>query len=353
MTVRAPEQRTIDVDVQDVDTRGRTLHGYAAVYGAEADLGDFRERVAPGAFADVLADADVRALLNHDPNEVLGRTRAGTLAWPTRSAGCASRSTCPTSPLGENVREAVARGDIDGASFRFVVGDEDWDGELRTVKTVRELHDISVATYGAYPAASVELRTRPPAAPNDQENDVTDTDNQQPPEEPAARGGLQVEERAETTRKPAGLAAQFRAAGFPGETATIGYPEFRAATWTGDADDLNPTRVQGVALGHDQRYAYPAFGQVAVDAGQTAVQILRQSARTLASASDVIRDIDAVTAKPETDSVLEVAPVSLSAGRLDPDRHPKRLPRAAAVQHGCRRRPAARCERGPGQARPR
>jgi len=29
---KAPEQRTIDVDVDSLDTRGRTVHGYAAVY---------------------------------------------------------------------------------------------------------------------------------------------------------------------------------------------------------------------------------------------------------------------------------------------------------------------------------
>src|SRR5215204_5985997 len=35
-----PEQRTIDVDVETLDTRGRTLHGYAAVYNVESeDLG--------------------------------------------------------------------------------------------------------------------------------------------------------------------------------------------------------------------------------------------------------------------------------------------------------------------------
>jgi hypothetical protein len=35
-----PEQRTINVDVEDIDTRGRTLHGYAAVYNAvSGDLG--------------------------------------------------------------------------------------------------------------------------------------------------------------------------------------------------------------------------------------------------------------------------------------------------------------------------
>jgi hypothetical protein len=72
--------RTIDVNVESLDTRGKTVHGYAAVYGTlSEDLGGGRrERIAPGAFADVVG-GDVRALLNHDPNEVLGRTKSGTL----------------------------------------------------------------------------------------------------------------------------------------------------------------------------------------------------------------------------------------------------------------------------------
>ena len=146
---RAPEQRTVDVDVESLDTRGRTLHGYAAVYGVESgDLGGFRERIAPGAFAPVLPDADVRALLNHDPNSVLGRSKSGTLRLFDEQRGLRFEVDLPASPLGENVREAVARGDIDGASFRLVVGDEEWDGDLRTVKTVRELHDVTVAPMG-------------------------------------------------------------------------------------------------------------------------------------------------------------------------------------------------------------
>src|SRR5437867_12214675 len=61
----------------------------------------------------------------------------------------------------ENMRSAISRGDIDGASFRFDVGQEAWDGDVRTVKTVKALHNVTVATFPAYPAASVELRTKP------------------------------------------------------------------------------------------------------------------------------------------------------------------------------------------------
>src|SRR3954447_12981984 len=123
------ETRTIDVDVEDLETRGRLLVGYAAVYGREShDLGGFREKIAPGAFADVLA-ADVRCLLNHDPSQVLGRTRSGTLRLQDEQQGLRFECDLPDSPLGHNVREAVARGDVDGASFRFIVGDDDWSTE--------------------------------------------------------------------------------------------------------------------------------------------------------------------------------------------------------------------------------
>src|SRR5829696_9355422 len=160
MKHKAPEQRTIDVDVENIDTRGRTLHGYAAVYNAvSGDLGGFWERIAPGAFSGVL-DADVRALLNHNPSEVLGRTKSGTLRLFDEQRGLRFEIDVPDSPLGENVKEAVRRGDIDGASFRFTIEQESWQGDLRTVERVKDLKDVTVATFGAYPAASVELRTR-------------------------------------------------------------------------------------------------------------------------------------------------------------------------------------------------
>lgn len=335
----APEQRTIDVDVQALDTRGRTLHGYAAVYGAESgDLGGFRERIAPGAFASVL-DADVRCLLNHDASQVLGRTKSGTMRLADEQRGLRFECDLPDSPLGENVRAAVARGDIDGASFRFKVGKESWAGETRTVETIAELHDVTVATYGAYPAASVELRTRPDTttAENRQENDnmseftgtftgstqeASEQDNPDQNAEPRTErtegtedrtrstGGLQVEDRA--NNHAGSLVRAFQAQGWPQEKAAISWSEYRTASFTGDVDTLNPIRNQGVGLGQDIRYAYPAFPQVAVEADVTSVQVLRQSSRTLPAASSVIRDIDAVTAKPEVATVTAVVTVPLN-----------------------------------------
>ncbi len=76
-------------------------------------------------------------------------------------------------------------------------------------------------------------------------------------------------------------------------------------------DGLSPVRRNGVDLGADQRYAWPVFPQIAVEADATAVQVLSQSGRTLPSAASVIRNIDAVTAKPEVDSVLAIVNTAL------------------------------------------
>ena len=302
----APESRTIDVDVTEVDTRGRTVTGYAAVYDRESrDLGGFRERIAPGAFAAVLADgADVRCLLNHDANIVLGRTRSGTLRLLDEERGL--RFECDLPESRQDLRESIQRGDLDGASFRFEVGQDEWQGDVRTVQSVRALHDVSLASYPAYPSASIEMRTDPRPSSS-------------APAEPA---GLVVRdrERRPSVRGPAAesrtLGGAFRDAGFPaplGESASIPWGEFRALTVSGD-DNETPTGVSrsGVRLGMDERNAFGAFSNISVDAGVMAVDVLSQTARSLATAANVVRAIDAVTTKPETGSTVDVATVGMN-----------------------------------------
>jgi hypothetical protein len=318
---RAPEQRTIDVDVQDIDTRGRTVVGYAAVYNVDSeDLGGFRERIAPGAFAGVLG-SDVRALLNHDPNQVLGRTKAGTLRLHDEERGLRFEIDLPSSPLGDNVREAVGRGDLDGASFRFLVGDETWDGDLRTINTVKELYDVTVATFGAYPAASVELRTRPPkeeSTMSEVANLETEPEEHEGAEERTSNGNLRVADINQGNTEIRTLSAVFRKAGWkPGVRAEITWGEFeqsaesRALTWTGSVDNVNVLRRDAGPLGADQRFAWPAFARVSVDAGVTSVAVLTQTARSLPTPASTVRAIDAVTAKAEAGSTVTVVSVPM------------------------------------------
>src|SRR5690349_10498157 len=68
-------------DVRVEAGASRTIRGYAIVFNAlSQDLGGFREIIKPEAVDRTLSEAlDVRALVDHDPGKVIGRTRAGTL----------------------------------------------------------------------------------------------------------------------------------------------------------------------------------------------------------------------------------------------------------------------------------
>jgi Escherichia/Staphylococcus phage prohead protease len=321
---KAPEQRTIDVDVGSLDTRGRTVHGYASVYGvASEDLGGYTEVIAPGAFAEAL-NGDTRALLNHDPNEVLGRTKSGTLRLFDEPKGLRFELDLPDSPLGQNVRTAVSRGDLDGASFRFEVGDEAWDGDTRTVQTVKALHDVTIATYPAYPAASVELRTRPQAKEKTMETETTveaetEVSTITNEDEQRTRGTLRVADNDQGGAESRTLLGAFQRAGWtPGggrtEIAWLDYEqaaEQRALTWTGSVDTVNQVLREAGPFGYDARWAWPAFPRVPVDAAATSVSVLTQTARTLPTAANVVRAIDAVTNKPESASTVTMVVTSL------------------------------------------
>ncbi len=136
--------------------------GHAAVFDAlSEDLGGFRERIAPGAFAATIAEDDIRALSNHDRGQVLGRNRAGTLALNEDETGLAVRIEPPDTTFARDLIVSIERGDITGASIGFRTLTDEWnleDGEpVRTVKAVR-LFDVSPVTFPAYPQTDVALR---------------------------------------------------------------------------------------------------------------------------------------------------------------------------------------------------
>jgi hypothetical protein len=199
-------------------------------------------------------------------------------------------------------------------------GHDEWRGNVRHIYEIAVLKDVAVATRPAYEDAVVEYRSEPdpavgqeedmpeeaPATSPEEQNDERRTETPVPP-----AGTLRVEERVAATPTRS-LADEFRSRGFPGEVASIGWDEFRAVTWTGSVNDINQSRrTPAAALGADQRYAWPAVPQEGVDAGVTSVAVPTQTARSLAAAANVVRNIDAVTAKPETGSTLTIVETAL------------------------------------------
>jgi len=147
------------IEVREADSDDMVLEGYAAVFNSETDLGHFREVIKPGAFDDVMTN-DVRALINHDPNLILGRTENGTLELSTDERGLKYRVKLGAQQYAKDFYESVKRGDISQSSFAFTIKDQSWNEErtVRSVDKVRQLLDVSPVTYPAYAAATVQAR---------------------------------------------------------------------------------------------------------------------------------------------------------------------------------------------------
>jgi HK97 family phage prohead protease len=160
----APECRAI--------ASGRTLklEGHAAVFNTRANLGQFQERIMPGAFKRALAaEQGVPFLWNHNKEKILGRTTAGTLRLKEDSKGLHYEVDLPNTEEARGYHESVRRGDVTGSSFAFNLqkGDDEWSEEqdedrsfhaLRTIRNVTNLVDCSAVTSPAYDGTDVSAR---------------------------------------------------------------------------------------------------------------------------------------------------------------------------------------------------
>lgn len=140
-----------------------TITGHAAVFDQLSDdLGGWRERIAPGAFARAIQRDDVRALWNHSPMYVLGRTAARTLRLSEDDHGLAVEVDPPAGVSWvADLMHSIERGDVTQMSFGFRTILDEWDlnGPL-PVRTLREveLFDVSPVTFPAYPQTDVAVR---------------------------------------------------------------------------------------------------------------------------------------------------------------------------------------------------
>lgn len=159
------------VETRD-DGNAPRLTGYAALFGQETVIGEwFRERIEPGAFSAALErQDDVRALINHDPTLILGRTRSGTLTLTQDERGLRYEVLPPDTTYARDLLASVQRGDVTQSSFAFRVTRERQEpptqrGQLplRIVQEV-ELFDVSPVTYPAYANTTVSARAVQAAA---------------------------------------------------------------------------------------------------------------------------------------------------------------------------------------------
>lgn len=154
----AVELRVSEVRAASDDTL--TISGYAAMFDDVTDLGYFNERIARGAFDGVMED-DVRLLINH-AGVPLARTTNGTLDLEVDDNGLRYTARLADTTEGRDLYKLIKRGDISQSSFAFTIEDEEWDRKqnLRTIKRMGSLLDVSPVTYPAYPTTTVAARMK-------------------------------------------------------------------------------------------------------------------------------------------------------------------------------------------------
>lgn len=158
------ETRTFDITnlSKRDENESNLISGYAAVFNSPTTIGDwFTETISPGAFSRAISEkVDVRALFNHDWNNVLGRIQNGTLRLSEDERGLKFEVDLPNTSLGRDLAESLSRGDINQCSFGFIPSVEEWDYSVepakRTIMEV-ELLEISVVSIPAYEDTEVSL----------------------------------------------------------------------------------------------------------------------------------------------------------------------------------------------------
>lgn len=170
MSKRHRRYTTSPIEVRDPVDAAPVISGYAAVFNQETVIGAvFREVIRPGAFSEAVKNPsqELKALLNHNPDKVLGAISSGTLRLSEDSHGLRYEVDINTEDTeAMSALAKIRRGDVNKSSFGFMVpqgGDkvDHKSGQLPLREILRaDLFDVSPVTYPAYSGtSSMSLRS--------------------------------------------------------------------------------------------------------------------------------------------------------------------------------------------------
>ncbi|ARM68237.1 HK97 family phage prohead protease [Staphylococcus warneri] len=145
------------------------VEGYAIIFDTLSDdLGGFKEIISPNALSQVDI-SDVKCLINHDFNQVIGRTQASTLELSVDNKGLYFKCYLPNTSYARDIYENIKAGNVNQCSFYFTLPNDDtsartWskiNGEyVQTINRIEDLIEVSIVTIPAYQDTSVAVGQR-------------------------------------------------------------------------------------------------------------------------------------------------------------------------------------------------
>jgi len=165
-----PGMQTRAFDFEAAPGDGRTLEGYAAVFGDSARIsdtrGDFDETIERGAFTNSLARRTPVMQWEHGKDPRVGLVPIAAIdAIGEDSKGLHVRARLFDNPVVEPIRQAIAGGAVKGMSFRFQVpdGGDIWEQtrsrvDKRRVKAA-DVYEVGPVVWPAYDSATLSVRS--------------------------------------------------------------------------------------------------------------------------------------------------------------------------------------------------
>lgn len=150
------------------DGQPMVVEGYFVVFDQPYYIDDFSEEYVDRHAFDDADMSDVRALIDHNSWQVLGRRNndVQTLSFEIDDVGVYVRIQInPDDTDAMSLRARVLRGDVDQASFGFTERSVEYvdlpGGRIRRIiRAISHLWEFSVCTFPAYEQTSVSARSR-------------------------------------------------------------------------------------------------------------------------------------------------------------------------------------------------
>ncbi|GAA3020399.1 phage major capsid protein [Tetragenococcus solitarius] len=160
------EEKQADSKEEETEEAGKTISGYALKFGEPSkDLGGFVEKIDKEALKDV-DFSNCFLLYDHDYSKPLASVKSDTLKLEVDDTGLHFEATLNDTTYAKDVYENVSKGVVDSMSFGFELGIDSFDedketGEVtRSIKSVKNMPEISVVTMPAYDSSNVQVNKR-------------------------------------------------------------------------------------------------------------------------------------------------------------------------------------------------